>query len=205
MMLKRRKLFQSQIYCFTSLQNLQEYFQKGNYFFQKKMYQQAIEQYNCCLKINPEHVMSIQNIGLAQFQQNELDKSIQSFQRVLQIQPKSDQALYHLGICYLYNNQLESSFNVFQKCTQYCPKNEVYFYYLGLSCLRMNLFNQAQQYFLHSLDISPTNQEVLYCLGLAYHLQGQKKQTLSVYEKLLSLDSKNLNYRNILCGLKAMN
>lgn len=79
--------------------------EKGNNFFYRKDYLNAIEYYERSLKINDEYVYAYHNIAVAWLMVREYNKSIAAFRHLLRLYPESEYAYIYLTLNYIHIEQ----------------------------------------------------------------------------------------------------
>ncbi len=77
-------------------------FQKGNEFYQKGDYQQAVEMYETALATGYESAELYYNLGNSYFKSNQIGKTILNYERAKKLAPRDEDILFNLEIAQLY-------------------------------------------------------------------------------------------------------
>lgn len=75
------------------------YYNLGNYYSDKKAFNEAVEQYSKAVSLEPQDVDSLFNLGLAYRGLKDNQKAEQSYRRALTIRSNDFDILYNLGNC----------------------------------------------------------------------------------------------------------
>jgi tetratricopeptide (TPR) repeat protein len=76
----------------------EEHYQRGIQFAQKSLLQNAVEEFNLAIQLNPEHFNAYRKKGLVLFGLKKYDQAKQLFLFVVEKEPGNVQALINLGM-----------------------------------------------------------------------------------------------------------
>ncbi len=93
----------------------------GQAFAQHGRRDEAIEQYQKALQINPDFPEAHNSLGVALLQQGKVDDAIGHFEKVLEIKPDSEQAHRSLGNALLQKGRLNEAIAHYQKALELKP------------------------------------------------------------------------------------
>ncbi|NCB39257.1 MAG: tetratricopeptide repeat protein, partial [Erysipelotrichia bacterium] len=79
------------------MESAQEIFQKGIDLQQRGLFDHAIEEYERALKLEPENIDIMVNLGAACLQKGLSDRAIKILSRSLEKDPVNSPALYNIG------------------------------------------------------------------------------------------------------------
>jgi tetratricopeptide (TPR) repeat protein len=88
------------------------------------MYDEAAEEYENIIQINPRHTKALHNLGRIYFQDGEYAKALKSFQNVLQLEPENTDAWNDLGSVYEITNNLIQAISTYRKALKVNPLHE---------------------------------------------------------------------------------
>ncbi len=74
---------------------------RGNAYFDKRQYDQAIQDYDRAIKLKPSYVNAFINRGRAYRYKRQYDRAIEDFSQAIKLNPKNAQALSNRGNAYL--------------------------------------------------------------------------------------------------------
>ena len=83
----------------------------------KKMFKEAISNFEKAIQLNPKLLEAYSNLGIALKNIDELQKSLNVFQKALKIDPNHYLSNFNLGDLYVKFNEIEKAINCFKKTT----------------------------------------------------------------------------------------
>lgn len=110
----------------------------------KKKYRLAIEEFRKALSLDPEHVQSLNAMGICYDQLGEYSQAIKSYEKALQINPNLDYANNNLGYSYLLWGKYDLAINAFKKATELNDLNFRYHNNLGLAYVKTGQYQLAR-------------------------------------------------------------
>ena len=88
------------------------------------MYDEAAEEYENIIEINPKHAKALHNLGRIYFQDGDYAKALKSFQNVLKLEPENTDAWNDLGSVYEITNNLIQAISTYRKALRVNPLHE---------------------------------------------------------------------------------
>lgn len=125
--------------------------------------QDAIEQLNAALGIDPKHTGAVQDLGMLAMSQNRTAEARSYFQKLLDLTKGSE----------------------FQDVNQ---RREVALYYLGLISMQEKDYNQAIGHLKAALRIRNDASDTYYYLGQAFYMQGETDAAIKQIRTALQFD-----------------
>jgi len=127
--------------------------------------QDAIEQFNAALKIDPKHTGALQDLGMLAMSQNRSAEARSYFEKLLELTKDSE----------------------FQDVNQ---RREVAFYYLGLIAIQDKDYNNAIGQLKAALRIRNDASDTYYYLGQALYLNGDTEAAVKQLHTAIQFDPK---------------
>jgi Tfp pilus assembly protein PilF len=115
----------------------------GNYYFQKKEFEKALNQYNLALKYNPDFSKAYLNLGLIALEDGESQKAIGYFHEAIKRDPVCYEAYNNLGNVLLKDNKIDNAIIAYQKVLKIVPQNVSVYYNLGNAFTKKGLYKKA--------------------------------------------------------------
>lgn len=111
--------------------NYYGYFILGNYYSSSNSYQNAVTNYEECIRLKPEFSDAILNLGNAYFQLSDFKKAGRCFSKVIEINPTDKEAYNNLGVVFESSGEFEKAIKNYKVAASlgYEPANEVLKYY----------------------------------------------------------------------------
>jgi tetratricopeptide (TPR) repeat protein len=99
--------------------NPEMHYRKGNSFRNNGKLNEAIQQYQKALEIQPDFTPAINKIGLIYVAQGEYDKAFSSYQRIIELKPDDYVAYYNVACMYAKQNKIEEAVDWLKKAVKH--------------------------------------------------------------------------------------
>lgn len=164
-----------------------ELFQKGVDLQQRGLFDHAIEEYEKALKLEPDNIDVLVNLGAACLQKGMSDRAVKILTSVLARDPVNSLVLYNLGKAYLYREEYETALITFQRALEILPgDNDIK--KLISKCLRlMGRYRDSVEIMLGLIEVIST--DALALLELAGDLKMLERfdEALDVFRRASSV------------------
>lgn len=128
----------------------------------------ARQAYEEALKLAPQRIDALSNLGLIYASLREYDRAVQSFQRALAVAPGQPTVLFNLGITYLQAGQYENARRTLAELVRAQEGNFQARHYLGVSLLKLNRIPEGIAELEAVFTSHPKDRDALYTLCSAY-------------------------------------
>ncbi|MFH1800497.1 MAG: tetratricopeptide repeat protein [Candidatus Omnitrophota bacterium] len=135
-------------------ENTADYIAEGNQMANKKQYEEAIEQYQKALKINPKNNRAILLISLCYVESGDLDKGLSYAQRAAKNDP-SYISFYNLGLIYSARREPDKALGAFDQALALSPESFNAEYQKGLVYTNLKKYDQAIPFYQKALTLNP--------------------------------------------------
>jgi tetratricopeptide (TPR) repeat protein len=160
--------------------------------------QEALQQYQEILKINPQDFEAQYNVASTLMEQMKFDEAIEQLKRLQQDHPKNLDILNLLGWAYLNAGKFEMAFNNWRRGMTIDPKN----YTIRDSIVRARLavgkklkegghYTQALVHFKELHRLIPNQWEIHFEIADTLMRKGDRRSALAEFQRVLDLDPKN--------------
>ena len=156
------------------------YLKKGNQFYRQGQWEKAIEQYHLVLKINPENLAAMQNLGLAYQSKKDYGRAIETFCKIKKIDGLFVPAYISLGLVYAQKGCYDDSQHEYRQAIVLEPNNLVAHLNLAAVLAKQKKFAQAIRAARRGLKVSPSNPHLHLVLANIYC--AKQKYSLAVRE-----------------------
>ena len=95
--------------CSNKEHQAQKHYKRGFEFHNQGSLDQAIEEYQKALKLNPSYAEAYMNLGGIYVSKKDYDQAIQQFKKVVELNYFNAKAHYNLGMVYVYNGEKEKA------------------------------------------------------------------------------------------------
>ncbi len=120
-------------FLFSCVKDAAFYVSRGNDYFKKGQYDQAIADHNKALEINPRYVEAYHNRGTAYGNKGQHDQAISDYSKALEINSRSALTYVGRGIGYDKKGQYDDAISDYTKALEINPKYAEAYYNRGVA------------------------------------------------------------------------
>ncbi len=160
-----------------------ELFQKGVDLQQRGLFDNAIEEYEKALRLDPENMDILVNLGAACLQKGLSERAIKVLNVALAKDQKNSLVLYNLGKAFLYREEYETALAIFQRASDILPcDNDIK--KLISKCLRlMGKYRDSVEIMLGLLEVINTDAAALIELAGDLKMLERFDEALDAYRR----------------------
>jgi tetratricopeptide (TPR) repeat protein len=156
---------------------------------QKAIMQEAIEQFDRALFINPMFAEASNNRGIAYAVKGEYDRAIDDFNKALEINPKHAEAYYNRGLAYAQGKDAyDRAILDFNEVLEINPRDAVAYYNRGNAYRNKGEYDRAILDINKALEINPRLAEAYNNRGGAYFMKDEYDRAIEDYNKALEIN-----------------
>jgi tetratricopeptide (TPR) repeat protein len=159
----------------------------GSLLLQKGRVDEAIDQFQQALDLQPNAADVHSNLGGALLQQGRVEEAIAQLQQALQIQPDSTQAHINLGNALLRKGRVNEAIAQFQRVIELQPGLASAHYNLGGALLQAGRVDKAVARLQRALELQPDLADARMNLGNALLGKGQLNEAIAQFQKAVEL------------------
>jgi tetratricopeptide (TPR) repeat protein len=169
----------------ATIPNEQALVKSGDDFFSKKMFKEAINEYNKALEINPGNTYINKKLGMSYLQLGDYNLAFIPLAKALKSDPRDAEAAVNLGLLYKKKNELSKSIPFYEKAVSIEPQNVWYRYLLAESLTWLEQFDEAIIQYNKILEIDPKDNGVRILLSQVYARKAKKEKKDEYYDDAL--------------------
>jgi len=151
--------------------------------------QEAIENYNKSIKINPNYYQAHNNLGVCLHGLGKIDAAIQSYQKAIEILPMHADTYNNLGAAFKEKGEREKSITYFQKAIEFQPKHADAHNNLGVAFKELKNYKKSIYYYKEAIKIKPSS-ATYSNLGNVFKELGKYDKAINYQEQAIQIDSK---------------
>jgi tetratricopeptide (TPR) repeat protein len=156
----------------------------------------ALEAIQKSLSFDNKYVEAYLRMAKLYLIMKDYEKTGINLNKVINLDPNNAKAYFLKGFALEENGDTIRAIESLQKAVALDPQYYEAYIELG-SLYALKKSPLAAGYFNSALNVKPTSKETLYMLGMFYQENNQPNQALSIYKRMISLDSSNkLPYYN---------
>jgi tetratricopeptide (TPR) repeat protein len=145
----------------------------------------AAECFEHALKIDPDHMISLVNLGSAYRQQKRWDEARRTLERAVAVKPDDAEANYGLGMVYAQADDTDRAYQRLQLALAARPDYPEALNNLGILYLRTRKRDDAVATFERCIRVAPDFDQAYLNLARLYAIEGSKEEARSTLEALL--------------------
>jgi tetratricopeptide (TPR) repeat protein len=146
---------------------------------------EAVQNFQRALQIDPGFPIALQNLGNAYRQQKRWMDAQEVLQRALQLSPDNPETNYSLGMVFAQLNDTQHAFEYLQKALASRPAYPEALNNLGVLYLRTQRPQEAEKSFRESIRVAPAFDQSYLNLARLYAIQGETQKAREVLLELL--------------------
>ncbi|HLZ42078.1 MAG TPA: FG-GAP-like repeat-containing protein [Candidatus Sulfotelmatobacter sp.] len=145
----------------------------------------SVAKFQQALKLNPNHLLSLVNLGNAYRAEKNWDAAQKVLQLAVEISPGDPEANYALAMVFAQENDSASAYEHLQRALKARPNYPEALNNLGVLYLRTDRRDDAVATFEHCIQVAPAFDQAYLNLARVYALEGTRDQARSVLLELL--------------------
>lgn len=146
---------------------------------------EAIDDFENALKINPNHLLSLDNLGNAYRLQKRWADARKVLERALSIAPNDPEANYSMAMVYAQTDDTTKAYDYLQRALQVRPDYPEALNNLGVLYLVTQRPDEAVMTFQRCIRVAPAFDQAYLNLARVYVLRGQRAQARELLNQLL--------------------
>jgi tetratricopeptide (TPR) repeat protein len=154
----------------------------GLTYLKLKQYEDAVNYFEQCLKIEPEHIAAINGLGVVYKAKSQFYKAIRFFKQALEINPDFYDTLFNLGSCYTSCHRHQEVLNYLLAAQKIKPDSAELFNELGIFYDATGQFDLALLNYEKALELKADYTLAIYNMSLTQLRVGQIKEGALNYE-----------------------
>jgi tetratricopeptide (TPR) repeat protein len=146
---------------------------------------EAIQDFQQALQLDPDHLIALQNLGNAFRQAKRPNDAKATLERALQLNPDSPDVNYALGMVYAQADDIDRAYEYLQKALAGRPSYPEALNNLGVLYLRKQQPNDAENSFKEAIRLAPTFEQSYFNLAKLYAIEGNRAAARQVLQDFL--------------------
>jgi tetratricopeptide (TPR) repeat protein len=147
--------------------------------------EEAIRDFQQALKISPDHLIALQNLGNAYRQQRNWEEARKAFEHALAVNSQQPEANYGLAMVYAQNNDTEDAYKYLQLALKFRPDYPEALNNLGVLYLRTQRRDEAVASFEKCIQVAAEFDQAYLNLARVYVIDGTPERARAVLLELL--------------------
>ena len=163
----------------------------GVVFYDKGQIDEALEQFQIALKLNPNFAKTHNNLGNAYSKKGRIDEAIEQYQIALKLNPDYDSSYNNLGIAFFKKGEIDKAIEQYMIALKLNPNYAQAYNNLGNAFLQRKQIDEAIEQYQIALKLNPDYDSAYNDMGVAFFKKGLIDKAIEQYQIALKL---NPNY-----------
>jgi len=162
----------------------------------------AVENFQKALSLNPRHLLSLDNLGNAYRFQKRWDDARKVLERAIDVAPDDPEANYSLGMVFAQNNYTDKAYEFLQRALNARPQYPEALNNLGVLYLVTHRRDAAVASFEQCIRVAPSFDQAYLNLARVYALEGDREKAREILLNLLKQHPEHPQAKQMLDQLK---
>ena len=173
---------------------VEDYFQFGIDSYQKGHYDDAVEDYNKAIQLNPEHANTYYNRGIAKARSNDYVAAMEDFSEAIKLNPEHANAYNNRGNAKANLDDYATAIADFDEAIKLNPKDATAYNNRGNAKVRLGDYNAAIADYDQAIKLNLEYADAYYNRGVAKGNLGDHAAAVADYDQAIKL---NLEYAHV--------
>jgi protein O-mannosyl-transferase len=170
----------------------------GVVLFKKGQVDEAINQFQTTIRLNPRHAQAQYNLGIALAGKGQWDDAIRQYQEAIRLSPDYAEAHNNLGSALGNKGHMDEAIRQFQEATRLKPDYAEAHNNLGLALNMKGQTDEAKTEFLRAAELRPEFAQAHYNAGLILLRTGQIEEALTHFQQAVTIQPSNAPAHSLL-------
>tara|TARA_B100001287_G_scaffold209542_1_gene178420 strand:- start:93 stop:1397 length:1305 start_codon:yes stop_codon:yes gene_type:complete len=168
--------------------NIEDKFKLAIENHSKKKFKLAETIYIDILKIDPNHINTLNNLGELYRVIGKFNNAKNCYEKAIKINPNFASAYNNLGLIFLKNKDKPKAIDLFNKAIEIDPNLANANYNLGIIYKELGNYEKAKNLYNKVIKIIPNHSETLNNLGILCEELGESQNAKDYYEKVIKIN-----------------
>ena len=149
--------------------------------------------YQKVLEIDPNHLVTLNNLGVIFRELGENQKAKECYEKVIKINPNHVNAHNNLGVIFQELGELQKAKECYEKVIKINPNYVNALNNIGIIFKELRKNQEAKEYFKKAIEIDPNYADAHNNLGNIFQELIENQKAKSCYEKAIDINPNNVN------------
>ncbi|MCZ9892541.1 tetratricopeptide repeat protein [Brachyspira hyodysenteriae] len=167
------------------------YFNRGLEKIESKLYEEAIEDFNKIIELNPKDRDAYFFRGLTKTGLKLYEEAIEDFNEAIKLNLKNWESYFARGVSKSSLKLYEEAIVDFNKTIKLNPKNEKAYFNRGIAKIESKKYGKDIEDFNKAIELNPDNEEAYFNRGIAKVKLARYEEAIVDFNKSIELNPKN--------------
>ncbi len=164
------------------------YFNRALSYYTLGSLQEAQQDFNKVVQLNPNNFTGWNKLGLSQYYSNQYDSALQSYNQCINLNPNFAEVYNNRGIIWHINEDYLRAEEDYNRAIQLDPQYSLPYYNLALIYYNQYRYPEALEYSNKSLEINPSYADAYLIRGNVYLEQKEYYKALQDYQNAILIN-----------------
>ena len=169
-------------------EELNYYYNRGDTFFDLGKFEDAIQDYNKAIDLNPNNASYYYNRGTTFANLEKFEDAIQDYNKAIDLNPNDESVYYNRGVAFIYLNEYEKAIENLSKAIDLNPNKDSTYYNRGIAFTNLSDSEKAIKDFNKAIDLNSNNASYYNNRGTLYINQGNYDEAVKDFSKAIDLN-----------------
>lgn len=160
---------------------------RGNFYHKRQQYEEALEQYDLCLTLEPDLPEALNNRGSTYGKMERYEEALADFNQALIIKPDYTDAINNRGNTYSKMARYKEALADYNQALIMEPDAPDILHNRGLTYAEMERYDEALADYNQALKIKPDFHEALNSRGITYSKMERYEEAISNFDQALKI------------------
>src|SRR6266436_4016609 len=176
------------------------FYSRGNAYYEKRNYNQAIQDYDQAIRLNPSHASAFSNRGVAYASKGDYDRAIENYDEAIRLNPNHADAFSNRGVAYGRKGNYDRAIQNYDEVIRLNPNHANALYNRGNAYKHNKDYDRAVLDYDKVIRLNPNHADAYSNRGLVRFYQGQFSAAVPDLSRAVGFAPTNL-YRILLLYL----
>jgi tetratricopeptide (TPR) repeat protein len=162
--------------------------QQGKDYFEKRLYVQALTEYNQAIELDPQLARAYDGRGDVYYEQNDYKRALAEYNRAIELDPQFARAYYNSGFVYYMQKKYKLALANFNQAIKLDPQFARAYNGRGYTYYMQKKYKLALADFSQAIKLDPQFARAYNGRGDVYYEQNDYEQALIDYNRAIELD-----------------
>ncbi len=153
-------------------------FLRGNYYYSKGKYNEALACYNWALELKPDDPATLMNRGVTYAKLERYEEALVDYNRSLELKPDDPATLTNRGVTYAKLERYEEALADYNRPLELRPDDPATLTNRGVAYAKLEKYKEALADFNRSLELTPDDPGTFYNMACLFSLQRKTDDAL---------------------------
>ena len=168
----------------------EDYFMRGNAYYEAGAYPQALEAYNRSLELKPDNLDALNNRGMTLDELKRYEEALKDYSRALELRPDFPEVLNNRGIILRKLERYDDALKDYSRALKLRPDFPEVLNNRGVALAKMERYDEGLKDYDRALELKPDYMSPLYNRACAYSLMSWFQESLRDLDAAIKGDEK---------------